>query len=642
LNRFAASTALFVCAALPGAALAQRTTDNAITSSGDAFGKAVGNEKIGLYSVEDVRGFSPIEAGNARIEGLYFVQTDRPPTRAVESTTIKVGITAQGYPFPAPTGIVDYHLTLPGKESSLSFNATNAIYGPRFASVEGKWAISDTLGVYVGGGRGRPAHNEGDGYDVFNAATSIAWRPREGALIVGFAAVGNTDNEAATPTFFTAGAALPLQIKRGKTLSQKWTDKSSHGKTAGLIVKLPFGAWRVEAGLFNSRRKVSATYADLFTGVRADGSVAGHTIIADGDNKDNSLSGEFRLIRTFTTASLRHTLTASARGRSLNRSFGGTQAIRLGPGSILAADLRAKPLITLSPNDKDTVRQMTVGLEYGLNWAGKASVDLSVSRSRYRKRVDFANAALADLRIADDPWLGSIAGTAIISKRLTAYGGYVRGLEEAVIAPDIAINRSEAPPAVRTSQWDMGLRYAITPRLTLVGGVFSVRKPYFNVDPTLRFRQLGIITNKGVELSLSGALKPGLTLVAGSLFLDPVVSGPDVTAGLLGKRPVGSVTRRSIVNMDWRPQGGKSKWSFDFAFESLSARTANAANSFSAPPREALNIGARYRFSVGSAKALLRGQVQNITDDYGWVVSQSGGFTYSPRRNFSLELVVDL
>ncbi len=641
-SRLAVSTALIAFFVLPGTALAQRTAENAVTSSGDAFGKTVGSEKIGLYSTEDVRGFSPIEAGNARIEGLYFVQTEKPATRLIDSTTIKVGITAQGYPFPAPTGIVDYHIALAGKESSLSFTATNAVYGPRFVSGEAKWAASDQVGASLSIGRGRPAHNEGESYDILSAATSITWRPRPGALIAGFFAFGNIDNEAATPIFFPAATALPPAIKRGETRAQKWTERSNHSTTAGLIVKLPLGDWRVETGLFDSRRTVAAVYADLFTGVQPDGSTTGHTIIADGDNRDESISGEFRLSRIFTSGSVRHTITASARGRSLNRTFGGTQAIRFGPSTILTRVPLAVPTITLGANDEDRVRQVTLGVEYGLNWAGKATLDLSASRSRYRKRVDFANPALVDLRVADDPWLGSIAGTVTLSKRLTAYGGAVRGLEEAVIAPDIAINRSEAPPAVRTSQWDGGLRYAVTPHLTLVGGVFSVRKPYFNIDSNLRFRQLGTITNKGVELSLSGALRPGLTIVAGSLFLDPVVSGADVAAGRIGRRPVGSVTQRSILNMDWRPQGGKSAWSFDLAFESQSARTANAANTFVAPPREQLNLGARYRFSLGKGKALLRAQVQNVFADYGWQVSQSGGFTYSPHRNFSLEMVVDL
>ena len=53
-------------------AQAQRTQENAITSASDAFGTSIGNETIGLYRDNNVRGFSPVTAGNRRIEGLYF------------------------------------------------------------------------------------------------------------------------------------------------------------------------------------------------------------------------------------------------------------------------------------------------------------------------------------------------------------------------------------------------------------------------------------------------------------------------------------------------------------------------------------------------------------------------------------------
>ena len=62
-------------------AAAQRTQENVVTSAGDAFGKTVGTEKIGIYNSDDIRGFNPIEAGNARMEGLYFDQQENPLAR---------------------------------------------------------------------------------------------------------------------------------------------------------------------------------------------------------------------------------------------------------------------------------------------------------------------------------------------------------------------------------------------------------------------------------------------------------------------------------------------------------------------------------------------------------------------------------
>ena len=96
-----------------------------------------------------------------------------------------------------------------------------------------------------------------------------------------------------------------------------------------------------------------------------------------------------------------------------------------------------------------------------------------------------------------------------------------------------------------------------------------------------------------------------------------------------------------MLNLDWRLDGGRSPVSFDLALESLSGRTANAANTLSAPAQETVNLGLRYRFDLGKTGALLRFQVQNVFDDYGWSVSSSGGFTYSNPRTAELQLVLD-
>lgn len=83
-------------------ALAQRAGDNAVTAAEDAFGATIGNESVGLYSPSSVRGFSPITAGNVRIEGIYFDRQGFTSPRFTPSSAIRVGLTAQGYLFPAP------------------------------------------------------------------------------------------------------------------------------------------------------------------------------------------------------------------------------------------------------------------------------------------------------------------------------------------------------------------------------------------------------------------------------------------------------------------------------------------------------------------------------------------------------------
>jgi iron complex outermembrane receptor protein len=68
-------SALMALAAIgfAGEAAAQRADQNAARAAEDAFGVSYAKESAGLYDEEDVRGFSPIDAGNVRIEACISI-----------------------------------------------------------------------------------------------------------------------------------------------------------------------------------------------------------------------------------------------------------------------------------------------------------------------------------------------------------------------------------------------------------------------------------------------------------------------------------------------------------------------------------------------------------------------------------------
>jgi iron complex outermembrane recepter protein len=187
---------------------------------------------------------------------------------------------------------------------------------------------------------------------------------------------------------------------------------------------------------------------------------------------------------------------------------------------------------------------------------------------------------------------------------------------------------------------DLGLRYAITPRLALIAGLFEVKKPYFGVDAAARFSNLGTVANRGIEVSLAGTLAPGLTVVAGGILVDPKISGAEVEAGRIGPRPVGSFRQRAIFNLDWKP-AGQETWSFDLALEGVSPATADRLNTTATNARSSVNMGMRYRFDLAGCKMLLRGQMLNLFNHYGWRVNSSGGYWFSQPRSAYLQVVAD-
>ena len=74
---------------------AQHADENAVVAASDAFGTSVGVQTIGLYSPTSARGFSPTQAGNLRIEGLYFdQQTETSNTCLFSGSDMRIGIAA--------------------------------------------------------------------------------------------------------------------------------------------------------------------------------------------------------------------------------------------------------------------------------------------------------------------------------------------------------------------------------------------------------------------------------------------------------------------------------------------------------------------------------------------------------------------
>ena len=90
----ASCTALSALVLTSFSAHAQRADENAVTAADDAFGTRVGNEGVGLYDMRNARGFDPQQAGNNRIEGLYFDIQGMFGNRLTKSQTIRIGLSA--------------------------------------------------------------------------------------------------------------------------------------------------------------------------------------------------------------------------------------------------------------------------------------------------------------------------------------------------------------------------------------------------------------------------------------------------------------------------------------------------------------------------------------------------------------------
>ena len=634
----------FVWGALCGVALsaqaahAQRAGENAVTQAQDAFGTTVGNETIGLYSATDVRGFSPTEAGNLRIEGLYFDRQGDTTSRLITGNTVRVGLSAQSYPFPAPTGIADYQLRIPGDRLITSALATFGPFRQACVEVDSQIPIvQDRLSFEFGIGGYHEVLANSSSAKNWNIGGLVRWQPTDDIEIVPFAAINFRYDREGALTITTAGAFLPPEIERDVYYGQDWVDITTVQANLGFYARAYFGDWTLRTGWIRSMNYRLEQGENFFRNTQPDG-VTDRSVLFLPGNKLSSWSGETRLSRVFTEGPRRHTFHLSFRGRLKTRTFGGGTTVSLGPGVIGVEDPEPLPHYTLGPLSKSKVKQGNGGIAYEGLWPKVGEISLGVQKSFYERRSD--QPGLPSVYSKDQPLLINGTLALYLTDALVAYGSFTRGLEESGEAPQNAANRGEAVPATRTTQIDAGVRYVITPRLRFVAGVFEVTKPFFNLDTTNVFTQLGDVRHRGVELSLSGQPLDGLTVVGGTVLLEARVTGQAVTAGRLGAQPLGRYPRVSRLNLQYGPKSWHG-FSIDGQVENIASRYANLLNTVRAPGYTTLNLGARYVFRVGTSGAAFRFQAQNITDTFAWTISPTATFAPIDQRRFVFSMTVD-
>lgn len=627
---------------IAAAASAQRADDNALTAAEDAFGATIGNESIGIYSTRRVRGFSPIEAGNVRIEGLYFDRQGTLPTQLVDGSAIRVGLSAQGYAFPAPTGIVDYRLSKTGATGVASAVGIVGPYGATALDLGIKQVLAPgRLDVAAGLGFAREEYYDGADADYVRAGVAPRWRPLDTVEIIPFWSLSRGRDEEVPPVIVPAGAYLPPRVPLRHHFGQDWADQTSESVNYGIVAKARVGQdWAFAAGLFRSRYDVPRGFAELFTEVTPDG-LARERVIADPRQLAKSGSGELRASRSFASGPRLHVLHASLRGRRVENEYGGSAA---------ALDLGVRPLGQAVPVPQpasfafgertlDRVTQSTVALGYEMRWRDVGEFGLGFQHSDYRKHVQ--QPALAAVETHDRPLLLNANASLRLTPALASYASYAEGLEESGVAPDDVVNRNEALPAIHTRQLDAGLRWQLRPGLKLIAGLFDVRKPYFTTDAANRYAIAGDVRHRGAEFSLAGAPAPQWNVVAGAVLMRPRVSGEAVRSGVIADRPVGQPGRVLRADLEFRPARA-SAWSFDAALLNTGARPATRDGRVELPATTTLDLGLRYRFRAGAANATLRLQLANVTDQYVWNLYGSNSYGLADGRRAVLQLALDL
>ncbi|WP_068877075.1 TonB-dependent receptor [Phenylobacterium sp. CCH9-H3] len=612
MSRTTCPLLLALAAATPAAA-----QDSAVKSAADAFGERVGVEQLGLYSEGQVRGFDLGASGAYRIEDAYFSRASPLNDPVLAGVGVRVGVNAARLAYPAPSGVVSYRLREAGPVNQFSLGAGLRDFGTRTIEGNGSWKSEDGRFSLAGGFVARPLVRWAPGTEGEAADVGVvgAWRVSPNQRLRAFAShyARNYDGDYAMKA---ADDALPPNPRTLHNYGPDWARVEAANTNLGVLYDGAFGDWSVNLSAF---RSIFDNDRSDFTVIetRADGSARGKTLVSPG-RTNVSDSAEARVSRVVRTGELSHLFSVSARGRRSEVDLASSLAVDIG-----AFTLAGKPPPSPEPRwsgarGLDVVEQVTGSVGYGLVWGERLQLRLGAHRTRYDKTVDTVGGART--RGVSETTLYNASAIVSLTPRTSVFGSWVTGLEESGVAPQSATNRNEVLPPVEAEQFELGVRHALTPDLTLIGAVFDVSKPTTGFRADGAFDLVGRVRHRGIEGSLAGRLDEKTSVVLGAVVFEPEVTGPLVDAGVVGSRAAGIST--TVVNASVE-RDLAAGWAVDAQFTYWGERWADSGNTFKTPAAPLLNIGARRRFELAGRPAQFRILASNITAEGGYWASPS-------------------
>jgi len=653
-----------LAAALPACAHAQqKSTENVVTSSDDAFGNSVGLETSGLYSQYSTRGFSPTDTGNARIDGIYYDPVSILTLRVKSSQAIRVGYAALEYPFTAPTGIVDTALRTAGNDFHAGLEAHLQQYGSHVVIFDTQIpVIDDHLALVAGISEGHAKFIDGARDRNF----SYAIKPviRLGSVEISpFYSNNVVRDSLPRPVVYIAGNFLPGIPPIKHYYGPAWAKGSKDNINLGGTIKARItGRLSLRAGLFESRLLRKVNYTDIYIVTDP----AGHSIhefLADPRQDLHSWSGEVQLGYRLQQGRWHHRFIAGFRGRDRYTEYGGSDCLDFGDAMLgvpdagidsprLPPDLDCRaglspelqPEFFTSDVNRGTVKQTSFLAAYLGKLEGVGQVNFGLQRARFRGK---SVTDTGTIRQGTDEWLYNASLGIDITHTLMIYGGTQRGLEDSGAAPDLAENRNEQLPPSLSKQYEAGLRWKLGKNVLLLS-VFQITKPYYSYDTANVYTKVGTVKHSGIEASFSGHfIDDRLSVLAGVMVMKPVVSGPGRDEGRIGRAPVGQRGTRGRLDLNYRSDilsGLTPTFSLEYRGKSAAASDpipGTDGEQVWVPSRVSIDLGLRQPLKIGHYPATLRIRVDDLLNQKRWVAVTSRTLLLADTRRFSAGLLVD-
>ena len=613
--------------------LAQSAT-NVATVALDAFGEKVGSEQIGLYSEQQVRGFSLQDSGNYRIDGAYFIRSANITDAMLDGVTIRVGINALSVDFPAPSGIVEYRMSRAAPGARAEVELAWRDYGGHALFLRGDAATADEkYGVAYGASIFNDTASDGAERRPRHLAFVPAWTPNDRLQVKGLVTFDWFNKESGDYAVAVNGNTLPPTQPHPNQYAVDWGRIRQLQQAWGLVAQY---------ALSDSIALQSSFVVTDYDRNRGD--FTGLTLDANGTGTASAV--RTRPIHTQSRAAeTRMSWQVSEAQRlfgTLRRRHSSAQ-VRAGvPVALGFVDQRLGIPITPAPPDpvaadptRDHTVQFTGGLGYEIDVTPSLWARAAIQRTHYNKEAT-PPGGLARGNVVS-PWLYEFAATYTPTDALTFFATTVRGLEESGTAPNNAANRNEVLPAVMATQYELGLGYRLNGGITFISSLFAISKATPGIDTLNVYRLVGQARHRGLELSLTGMPTCEVNVVAGVALLDAARSGELVDRGILAGKASGIPAVTALLNLTYQVPL-LADMSIDSQINYTSKRLLNPRNGLHSPAFATLDLDTRYVFSSGETPAVIRARIGNVFDEDAWHAGRSETLSRTSRRAFRISL----
>jgi iron complex outermembrane recepter protein len=216
--------------------------------------------------------------------------------------------------------------------------------------------------------------------------------------------------------------------------------------------------------------------------------------------------------------------------------------------------------------------------------------------------------------------------------KITAYATWANSVEQSDQAPAGTANVNQFLAPYQDQEYEVGVKYAVTPALLATFALFHMTRPLAATDPVSNiFEVVGTQRNNGAEFFLQGDIIPELSVFGGISYIDARLLDTGVAA-TNGGLVVGVPLFKTDVALDYHPaflQG----FALTGGVHAEGERAATNTNNSFAPSYATFDAGVRFSKTIDKHIVTARFQVLNIGNVFYYSSIADGNIVGSPGAN---------